>query len=99
MAKTLKMTLGLVPTPYVKNPNHAERAIRTAKNHIIATRAGFHADCPHTYLDKCLVQIEMTLNILRSFEYNPSISAYEGLRGVSYNHQHPITPVGCKSHF
>jgi hypothetical protein len=79
MAKDLKLTLDLVP-PYVKNPNRAERAIRTAKNHIIATRAGFHPECPNTYLDKCLTQIEMTLNILRPFEYNPYISAYEGLR-------------------
>jgi hypothetical protein len=27
--------------PYQKEPNRAERAIRTAKNHIIATRSGF----------------------------------------------------------
>ena len=96
MAKDLNLTLDLVP-PYVKNPNRAERAIRTAKNHIIATRAGFHPECPNTYLDKCLTQIEMTLNILRPFEYDPAISAYEGLRGETYNFQrHPIAPVGCK---
>ena len=56
MARTLELTLGLVP-PNVHNPNWAERAFRTAKNHIIATRAGFHADCQHTNLDKCVVQI------------------------------------------
>jgi hypothetical protein len=96
MAKTLQLKLGLVP-PHVHNPNRAERAIRTAKNHIIAIRAGFHADCPHLYLDKCLAQIEMTLNILRPFEYNPAVSAYEGLHGQSFDfQQHPIAPVGCK---
>jgi hypothetical protein len=86
----------LVP-PYVKNPNRAERAIRTAKNHIIATRAGFHPDCLHAYLDKCFFQIELTLNIVRPFDYDQSKSAYEGLTGRSYDfQQHPIAPVGAK---
>lgn len=80
LAATLQLRWELV-SPYVKNPNRAERAIRTAKNHIISTRAGFHPDCPHAYLDKCLVQIELTLNIVRPFDYDPSISAYEGLTG------------------
>jgi hypothetical protein len=84
MVKELKLTLGFVP-PYVKNPNRAERAIRTAKNHIIATRAGFHPDCPYNHLDKCLVQIEMTVYIVRPFEYDASISAYEGIHGVTYD--------------
>jgi hypothetical protein len=56
-ATTLHLTWELV-NPYQKEPNRAERAIRTAKNHIIATRAGFHRECPHTYLDKCLFQME-----------------------------------------
>jgi hypothetical protein len=70
---------------YQKEPNRAERAIRTAKNHIIATRSGFHRDCPHTYLDKCLAQMELTLNLIRPFEYDPRISAYEGLMGHPYD--------------
>jgi hypothetical protein len=65
-----------IVSPYVKKPNRAERAICTAKNHIIAPRAGFHPDCPHAYLDKCLVKLELTLNIVRPFEYDPSKSAY-----------------------
>ena len=68
-AARLLLQWELVP-PYVKNPNRAERAIRTAKNHIIATRAGFHPDCLHAYLDKCLCQIELTLNIVRPFDYD-----------------------------
>ena len=96
LAAELQLQWELVP-PYVKNPNRAERAIRTAKNHIIASRAGFHRDCPHTYLDKCLTQIELTLNLVRPFDYDPSHSAYEGLMGCSYNfEQHPIAPVGAK---
>jgi hypothetical protein len=98
----LKMALQLhvkwdLISPYVKNPNRSERAIRTAKNHIISARAGFHPDCPPAYLDKCLFQIEMTLNIVRPFEYDRHVSAYEGLHGTSFNfRQHPIAPVGTK---
>ncbi len=43
-----------------KEPNRAERAIQTAKHHILASWAGFHRDCSHTFLDKCLPQIEIT---------------------------------------
>jgi hypothetical protein len=48
--KDLRLTLSSI-SPYDKAPNRAERAIRTAKNHIIAVRAGFHRDCPATYLE------------------------------------------------
>ncbi len=96
-AKKLQLKWGLVP-PYVKNPNRAERAIRTAKNHLIATRAGFHPDCPPTIiLDRCLFQIEMTLNIVRPYDYDPGLSAYEGIHGTTFNFvQHAIAPVGAK---
>jgi hypothetical protein len=74
----LDLTRGLVSSSQ-KEPNRSERAIQTAKHHIIATRAGFHRDCPHIYLDKeCLHQIELSMNVLRPFEYDPHISAYHG---------------------
>jgi hypothetical protein len=69
MALQLHVKWDLI-SPYVKNPNRSERAIRTAKNHMISARAGFHPDCPPAYLDKCLFPIEMTLNIVRPFEYD-----------------------------
>ena len=96
MAKTLNVTLAYV-SPHDKGPNRAERAIRTAKNHLIAVRAGFHRDCPTIYLDKCLEQIEMTLNIIHPFEYDPTISALDGVFGHTFNFKlHPIAPVGAK---
>ncbi len=96
LAIELKLEWDLV-NPYQKEPNRAERAIRTGKNHIIATRAGFHKECPDTFLDKCLYQIEMTLNNIHPFEYDPAISAYHGLFGQRFDFaQHPIAPVGCK---
>jgi hypothetical protein len=98
MALTAQMHLQweLVPLSKIRTERNVA-AIRTAKNHIIATRAGFHPDCLHAYLDKCLFQIELTLNIVHPFDYDPSKSAYEGLTGRSYNfQQHPIAPVGAK---
>jgi hypothetical protein len=84
-------------SPYQKEPNRADCAIRTAKNHIIATRSGFHRDCPHTYLDRCLTQTKLTLNLIHPFEYDPRISAYEGLIGHPYDfNRHPIAPAGSK---
>ena len=78
-----------------KEANRAERAIQTAKHHIIATRAGFHRDCPHVYLDKCLAQMELTLNILHPYEYDLGISAYQGVFGKPYDFMsHPIAPAG-----
>ncbi len=56
MAQKLNVKWDLV-SPYMKNPNRSERAIRTAKNHPISARAGFHPDCPTVYLDKCLFQM------------------------------------------
>jgi hypothetical protein len=84
------------PTSRIR-ANRAERAIRTAKNHIIASRAGFHPDCPHMYLDKCLGQMELTLNVVRPYDYDPTKSAFEGVMGYKYNFKHhPIAPVGSK---
>jgi hypothetical protein len=78
MATDLDVNWELV-NPYQKESNRAERAIRAAKNHIIATRAGFHRDCPETFIDKCLFQVELTMNLLHPYEYDPAISAHHGL--------------------
>ncbi len=95
-AKQLGLAFGFV-TPYVKQGNRAKRSIRTAKNHVIAKRAGFHPDCRHACIDKCLLQIELTLNIVKPFDYDPTKSAYEGLHGHTFNfQQHLIVPVGSK---
>ncbi len=55
-ATELDITIEFISTE-AKRANRAERAIRTAKNHIIATRAGFHPDFSYAYLDKCLPQM------------------------------------------
>ncbi len=84
IAEELDLKLDLV-NPHQKEPNRAKRAIRTAKNHMIAVRAGFHSECPVTFLDRCLFQIELTLNIVHPLEYNPLVSAHHGLFGHRFN--------------
>jgi hypothetical protein len=49
------------------------------------------------YLDKCLGQIELTLNVVRPYDYDPTKSAFEGVMGYKFNFKHhPIAPVGSK---
>ncbi len=80
-----------------KRANRAERAIRTAKNQIVATRAGFHPDFSHAFLDKCLPQMELALNVIHPFEYDDNISAYEGIHRAKFDFKrHPIAPLECK---
>ena len=96
MASSLDLTWELV-NPYQKEPNRAERAIRTGKNHMLAVRASFHRDCPTAYLDICMFQVEVTLNLLHPCEYNPAISAHECLFGKKFDFsRHPIAPAGSK---
>ncbi len=83
IATELNLDWDLV-NPYQKEPNRAERAIRTGKNHMIAYRAGFHRECPNHFLDRCLFQIELTLNIVHPFEYDPLISAHHGIFGQRF---------------
>ena len=95
-AKSVQIISDLVSANQ-KEPNRAERAIQTAKHHILASRAGFHRDCSTTLLDRCLPQIEITLNTLHPYEYDPRISAYHGLYGRKYDFmRHPIAPIGSK---
>jgi hypothetical protein len=95
-ATTLDITIMPV-VAFQKESNRAERAVQTAKHHMIATRAGFHRDCPHRYIDMCVPQMELILNILHPFEYDPSISAYHGLCGATFDFMsHPIAPAGSK---
>jgi hypothetical protein len=53
VAATLNIKIMPVPA-FQKQSNRAERAIQTAKHHMIAVRVGFHRDCPHKYLDMCV---------------------------------------------
>ena len=83
--------------PHTKRANRAERAIRTAKNHIISTMAEAPTDMPKNMWGDSIEHVELTLNHLREYDANPAISAYEGIHGTRYDFDaHPIAPFGCK---
>ena len=75
--------------------NRAERAMRTWKNHFIATLASASPQFPMRHWDKLLPIAEITLNCLLPWHPNPSISAYHGLTGDKFDFRaHPIGPAG-----
>ena len=77
--------------------NKAERAIRTFKNHFIASLCTTDATFPLNVWDELIPQCELTLNHLQPFALDPSVSAYEGLHRSPFDFQsHPIAPLGTR---
>ena len=71
--------------------NTAERAIRTAKNHLIAGLCTINPKFPLYLWDKLLPQAELTMNMLRGSRMNTKLSAWDQVCGVyDYN----STPIG-----
>ena len=89
-----KVSVQFVP-PANHRANPAERAIRTAKNHIIALLSGIHPSMPADLWHQLLPIAELTLNHLRPGAPNPKLSAYQGLHGHSLDFAaHPLHPPG-----
>ena len=81
--------------PHNHRANPAERGIQTAKNHLISALSGTHANFPANLWDKILPQVELTMNILRPFAADRTISAYEGVFRRKYDFEaHPMAPCG-----
>ena len=74
--------------------NKAERAIRTFKNHFVATLAGVDKECPLELWPEFLDQIDMTLNIMRTS--SAGLSAWSALHGPVDFNKTPIAPLGIK---
>ena len=85
----------LVP-PHMHRRNAAERAMRTVKNHFIASLLNMDPVFPF-YLWECLLpQVIMTLNMLRRSWLNPGLSAYEQVDGIHNFERTPLAPLGYK---
>ena len=83
----------LVP-PHVHRRNAAERAIRTFKDHFLATLAGVAPNFPADRWDLLLPQAELTLNLLRPSPNTPATSAWEALFGAYNFDATPMGPAG-----
>jgi hypothetical protein len=56
-----------------------------------------HVDMPRWLWDEFLPQGEITLNMMRPYALDKSISAYNGMHGHKYDHAaHPMAPVGTQ---
>ena len=90
-----KIDLQLAP-PDLHRRSPAERAIRTAKNHILSGIASTHDQFPTHLWCRLIAQGEMTLNMLRPCRKNPKLSAYTALEGEFNYERTPLVPPGMK---
>ena len=95
LLEALGATVEIVP-PNSHCRNAAERAIRTAKNHLIAILSATHENFPLYLWCYLLLQAEITLNLLRSSRIHPHLSAYHSLCGAFNFKRTPLAPPGIK---
>ena len=81
--------------PYYHHRNVAEVAIKNFKAHFISVLAGVNGNFPIRLWDKLLLQVELTLNLLRQANVNLKLSAYAYLFGNFDYNQLPLAPLGC----
>jgi hypothetical protein len=90
-----KIAFQCVP-PHVHRVNAAERAIRTFKNHFIASLCTVDTTFPMTEWDRLLPQATLTLNLPHSPRIHPSLSAHASLHGNFDYNRTPIAPIGTR---
>jgi hypothetical protein len=83
-------------SPNMHMRNAAERAIRTFKNHFIATLCGTDSDFPMHLWDRLLPQSLLTLYLLRSSRINPRLSAHAQVHGAFDYNRTPLAPPGTR---
>jgi len=88
------MTYELVP-PGQHRRNQAERAIQTFKAHFLSILAGVDDKFPLSLWCQLLEPAELTLNLLRSSNMTPKISAFAQVHGHHDYMKKPFAPLGC----
>jgi hypothetical protein len=91
--RTHGIRIELAP-PHMHRRNRAERAIRTWKNHFIATIAGVDPKFPMCAWNELIDQAEITINLLRASPSQPRQSAWEAIHGPYDFDAHPMAPPG-----
>ena len=90
-----KMQVELVP-PGCHRQNAAEVAIQNFKAHFLSILARTAEDFPLSLWDRLLPQAEITINLLRQANANPTKSAYAYLCGPFDYNKMPLAPMGCR---
>jgi hypothetical protein len=91
-----KMEIQLVP-PHNHRANATKRAIGTFKKHFVAALATADMLCPLQLWEKFLLQMELTLNLLRFSHRNPLISANYELYGPFDFNKTPLALLRTKA--
>jgi hypothetical protein len=84
----------LVP-PHNHRRNVAERAIQTAKGHIIANVLGCDPTFPLKEWHRIIPQMELTLNMLGPSNVRHTVSAHTYVYGQHDYNRMPLAPLGC----
>ena len=84
----------LVP-PNTHQSNAAEHSIHTFKAHFLSILAGVAPYFPRNLWELLLPQTELTLNLLRQANLNPSRSVWSYFHGPFNYDATPIGPLGC----
>jgi hypothetical protein len=82
--------------PYSHRRNSAERAIRSFKDHLIAGLCSTDKSFPMHLWDRILPQAFITLNMLRTSEINPKLSAATHIFGQHDYNRAPMAPPGTR---
>jgi hypothetical protein len=90
------VTIQLVP-PHNHLASAPECAIATFKEHFIAALATVDMLCPLQLWDEFLLQVELTLNMLRFSRKNPKKSANQEVYGRFDFNKTPLAPLGTKA--
>ena len=89
-----QMEMELVP-PGCHRRNAFEVAIRNFKAHFLSMLAGTVVNFPMSLWDCLLPQTEITVNLLRQSNENPTVSAYAHLSGPFDYKTILLAPMGC----
>jgi hypothetical protein len=93
--RTNSMDIHLIRT-YNHHVNAAECAIATFKEHFISALATVDKDCPLQLWDDFLLQVELTLNLIRFSRRDPTKLANEKVNGKFDYNKTPLAPLGSK---
>jgi len=91
-----QINIQLVPS-HNHRVNAAERAITTFKEHFIAALATVDMHCHLQLWDEFLLQVELTLNMLRFSRLNPNKSANQEVYGSFDFNNTPLVPLGTRA--
>jgi hypothetical protein len=76
---TMNQCNNILVKPNKHRVKAAERAIQTFKVHFISVLATTDSKFPLQLWDRLTTQVEATLNMLRSLQIDPIMSAYEAI--------------------